>query len=56
MFQFINDNLEKAFLSRSPKAELTGVELVKDIHVLRPDAPIIMCTGFSYQVDAVPPG
>lgn len=52
MFQFINDNLEKAFLSRSPKAELTGVELAKEIHVLRRDAPIIMCTGFSYQVDA----
>jgi PAS domain S-box-containing protein len=32
--------------------EMTGEELVKEILVLRADTPIIMCTGFSYLVDA----
>jgi CheY-like chemotaxis protein len=31
---------------------MTGVELAKEILVIRPDMPIIMCTGFSYVVDA----
>jgi PAS domain S-box-containing protein len=32
--------------------EMTGVELAKAILALRPDMPVIMCTGFSYAVDA----
>ncbi len=32
--------------------ELTGLELAKEILALRPDMPIIMCTGFSHVVDA----
>ena len=32
--------------------EMTGVELAKEILVVRPDMPIIMCTGFSHLVDA----
>ena len=32
--------------------EMTGVELAKEILALRADMPIIMCTGFSYVVDA----
>jgi CheY-like chemotaxis protein len=32
--------------------EMTGVELAKEILALKPDMPIIMCTGFSYVVDA----
>ena len=32
--------------------EMTGVELAKEILTLRSDMPIIMCTGFSYVVDA----
>jgi DNA-binding NtrC family response regulator len=32
--------------------EMTGVELAKEILALRTDMPIIMCTGFSYVVDA----
>ena len=32
--------------------EMTGVELAKEILTLRADMPIIMCTGFSYVVDA----
>ncbi len=32
--------------------EMTGVELATEILALRPDMPIIMCTGFSYVVDA----
>ena len=32
--------------------EMTGVELAKETLTLRPDMPIIMCTGFSYAVDA----
>jgi PAS domain S-box-containing protein len=32
--------------------EMTGVELVKEILALRPHMPIIMCTGFSYVIDA----
>ena len=31
---------------------LTGVELAKEILAIRADMPIIMCTGFSYAVDA----
>ncbi|MGD0232863.1 MAG: hypothetical protein ABSC19_21350 [Syntrophorhabdales bacterium] len=32
--------------------EMTGVELAKEILTLQPGLPIIMCTGFSYVVDA----
>ena len=32
--------------------EMTGVELAREILALRPDMPIIMCTGFSHLVDA----
>ena len=32
--------------------EMTGIELAKEIFVLRPDMPIIMCTGYSRLVDA----
>ena len=32
--------------------EMTGVELAKELLAIRPDLPIIMCTGFSYVVDA----
>jgi CheY-like chemotaxis protein len=32
--------------------EMTGVELAKEILVIRPDMHIIMCTGFSHLVDA----
>ena len=32
--------------------ELAGVELAKEILAIRPDIPIIMCTGFSHIVDA----
>ena len=28
--------------------EMTGLELAKEILAIRPDMPIIMCTGFSY--------
>ena len=31
---------------------MTGVELAKEILAIRPDTPIIMCTGFSHVVDA----
>ena len=32
--------------------EMTGVELAREILAIRPDMPVIMCTGFSYPVDA----
>jgi CheY-like chemotaxis protein len=32
--------------------EMSGVELVKEILALRADVPIVMCTGYSPQVDA----
>jgi len=32
--------------------EMTGIELAKEVLALRADMPIIMCTGFSYVVDA----
>jgi YesN/AraC family two-component response regulator len=32
--------------------EMTGVELATEILAVRADMPIIMCTGFSYLVDA----
>jgi PAS domain S-box-containing protein len=32
--------------------DMTGIELAKEILVLRNDMPIIMCTGFSHIVDA----
>jgi YesN/AraC family two-component response regulator len=31
--------------------EMTGVELAKEILAIRPDIPIIMCTGFSHVVN-----
>ncbi len=32
--------------------EMAGAELAREILTIRPDMPIIMCTGFSYVVDA----
>ncbi len=32
--------------------QMTGIELAKEVLALRADMPIIMCTGFSYVVDA----
>ena len=32
--------------------EMTGLNLAKEILALRPDMPIILCTGFSHLVDA----
>ena len=32
--------------------EMTGIELAKEVLAIRPDMPIVMCTGFSYTVDA----
>ncbi len=32
--------------------ELTGVELAREVLSIRPDVPIIMCTGFSHLVNA----
>jgi PAS domain S-box-containing protein len=32
--------------------EMTGVELAKEVLALRPDMPVILCTGFSHLVDA----
>jgi PAS domain S-box-containing protein len=32
--------------------EMTGVELAKAVLALRPDMPVILCTGFSHLVDA----
>ena len=32
--------------------EMTGVELAKEILACKPGMPIIICTGFSYVVDA----
>jgi signal transduction histidine kinase/CheY-like chemotaxis protein len=31
--------------------EMTGVELAKEIRTIRPDMPIIICTGFSHMVN-----
>ncbi len=32
--------------------DLTGVELAREVLILQPDMPIILCTGFSHLVDA----
>ncbi|MEW5724168.1 MAG: ATP-binding protein, partial [Thermodesulfobacteriota bacterium] len=32
--------------------KMTGAELAREMMALRPDLPIILCTGFSHQVDA----
>ncbi len=32
--------------------EMTGIDLAREVLALRPDMPIIMCTGFSHVVDA----
>ena len=32
--------------------EMTGIDLASEILAIRPDMPIIMCTGFSHLVDA----
>jgi CheY-like chemotaxis protein len=31
---------------------MTGLELAKELHATRPDLPVILCTGFSNQIDA----
>jgi PAS domain S-box-containing protein len=32
--------------------DMTGIELAQEILIIRPDMPIVMCTGFSHIVDA----
>ena len=32
--------------------EMTGLDLAREVLALRPDMPIILCTGFSLLVDA----
>lgn len=32
--------------------DMTGVALAKAVHALRPDIPVILCTGFSHSVNA----
>ena len=32
--------------------EMTGVELAREILAIRPELPVILCTGFSHLVDA----
>ncbi len=32
--------------------EMTGIDLAREIMAIRPDMPVILCTGFSYLVDA----
>jgi CheY-like chemotaxis protein len=31
--------------------ELNGVDLVRAMHILRPDLPVVMCTGYSRDID-----
>jgi YesN/AraC family two-component response regulator len=31
--------------------ELTGFDLAREIMVIRPDMPIILCTGFSHTIN-----
>jgi DNA-binding NtrC family response regulator len=30
---------------------MTGMELIKEIRAIRPDMPVILCTGYSDQID-----
>ena len=30
---------------------MTGVQLVGEVHRIRPDLPVILCTGFSHQIN-----
>jgi PAS domain S-box-containing protein len=39
-------------ISDQTMPEMTGVDLAKEILSIRPDMPIILCTGFSHLVDA----
>jgi len=39
-------------ISDQTMPELTGIDLAKELLALRPEMPIIMCTGFSDLVDA----
>jgi DNA-binding NtrC family response regulator len=32
--------------------DITGIELAREILAIRPDMPVILCTGFSHLVDA----
>ena len=38
-------------ISDQTMPDITGVELAKEIIALRPDMPVILCTGFSHTVD-----
>jgi CheY-like chemotaxis protein len=39
-------------ISDQTMPEMTGVELAKEVLVIRPDTPIVICTGFSHTIDA----
>jgi CheY-like chemotaxis protein len=32
--------------------DMTGIDLAREVFALRPDLPVILCTGFSHMVDA----
>jgi CheY-like chemotaxis protein len=48
----LNPSAFDVVLTDQTMPELTGLALAKEMLALRPDMPIIMCTGFSHVVDA----
>jgi PAS domain S-box-containing protein len=48
----LNPSVFDVVVTDQTMPELTGIELAKEMLALRPDMPIIMCTGFSHVVDA----
>jgi len=52
LLQFQSDpNAYDLLITDQEMAEFKGVDLVKALHALRADLPIIMCTGFTREID-----
>ena len=43
--------IEISIYKKQAEAALSGEELVKEIRLIRPEMPIILCTGYSTQLD-----
>ncbi len=41
-----------AIISDQTMPDLTGDELVREVRALRPDVPVIVCSGYSDRLDA----
>lgn len=52
LFRWLKDKGVTAVITDQTMPQMTGVRLAEELLRIRPDIPIILCTGYSEKVDA----